>query len=159
MHMVLLWFVLSWLYNNHYQWIRAINPYIHVIQGHFTGIYWLASMIAPLLMNQSRRIWIVNICTNNTMTSSERHVVSNHQSFDCLFNSLYGPISKKHQNLCYWPFVKGIHRRPVNSSHKGPVTQKRLPFDYVIIITASLQFDTLKDTRLDVVFMAEQCPS
>ena len=23
----------------------------------------------------------------------------------------------------YWPFVRGIHRRPVNSPHKGPVTR------------------------------------
>ena len=28
------------------------------------------------------------------MTSHERHVVSNHRSFDCLFNSLCGPTSK-----------------------------------------------------------------
>ena len=25
--------------------------------------------------------------------------------------------------LCYWPFVWGIHRKPVDSSHKGPVTR------------------------------------
>ena len=24
---------------------------------------------------------------------------------------------------CYWPFVRGIHRWPVNSSHKRPVTR------------------------------------
>ena len=23
----------------------------------------------------------------------------------------------------YWPFVRGIHRSPVNSPHKGPVTR------------------------------------
>ena len=33
----------------------------------------------------------------------------------------------------YWPFVRGIHRWPVNSSHKGPVTRKKLPFDDVIM--------------------------
>ena len=25
--------------------------------------------------------------------------------------------------LCYWPFVRGIHRSPMDSPHKGPVTQ------------------------------------
>ena len=28
----------------------------------------------------------------------------------------------------YWPFVRGIHRWPVNSPHKGSVTRKNLPF-------------------------------
>ena len=30
-------------------------------------------------------------------------------------------------------FVRGIHRWPVNSPHKGPVTQKMSPFDDVIM--------------------------
>ena len=29
---------------------------------------------------------------------------------------------------CYWPFVRGIHRSPVNSPHKGPVTRKVFAF-------------------------------
>ena len=53
------------------------------------------------------------------MTSYEHDVVSNHQSFDSLFRSLYGPTSKKH-----WSFVSGIHRWPMNSPHKGPVARK-----------------------------------
>ena len=57
--------------------------------------------------------------------------VSNHRSFHCLFNSLCGPTSKKHQSPRYWPFVRGIHRWPVNSPHRGPVTHKKLPFDDV----------------------------
>ena len=67
-----------------------------------------------------------------TMTSHERHVVSIHRSFDCLFNSLYVPTSKKHQSPHYWPSVRGIHRWPVNSPHKGPATRKMLSFDDVI---------------------------
>ena len=33
----------------------------------------------------------------------------------------------------YWPFVRGIHRGPVNSPHKWPVTRKMFPFDDVIM--------------------------
>ena len=33
-------------------------------------------------------------------------------------------------------FVRGIHRWPVNSPHKGPVTRKMFPFDDVIMIEA-----------------------
>ena len=38
------------------------------------------------------------------------YVVSNYQSFNCLFNSLCGPTStwsKKHPSPRYWPFVWG----------------------------------------------------
>ena len=68
-----------------------------------------------------------------TMMSHGRHVVSSHQSFDCLFNSLIGPTSKKHQSPHYWPFLSVIHRWLVNSPHKGPVTLKKLPFNDVIM--------------------------
>ena len=29
---------------------------------------------------------------------------------------------------CHWPFMRGIHRSPVNSPHKGPVTRKMFLF-------------------------------
>ena len=57
--------------------------------------------------------------------SRDCHVISNHWSFNCLLNSLCGPTSMKHQSPGYWPFVGGIHRSPVNSPHKGPVTRKK----------------------------------
>ena len=74
---------------------------------------------APLISNRAPFKCI-------TMTSHERHVVSNYRSSDCLFNSLSGPTSKKHQSLHYWPFVRGIHRWPVNSSHKWPSNAEKV---------------------------------
>ena len=40
---------------------------------------------------------------------------------------------RKHQSCASLAFVRGIHRRPVNSPHKWPVTRKMFPFDDVII--------------------------
>ena len=40
---------------------------------------------------------------------------------------------RKHQSSASLAFVRGIQWRPVNSSHKGPVTQKMFPFDDVIM--------------------------
>ena len=40
---------------------------------------------------------------------------------------------RKHQSSASLAFVRGIHRRPVNSPHKGPVTRKMVPFDDVIM--------------------------
>ena len=38
---------------------------------------------------------------------------------------------KHHQSSAWLAFVRGIHRWPVNSPHKGPVMRKMLPFDDV----------------------------
>ena len=43
---------------------------------------------------------------------------------------------KKHQSSASLAFVRGIHRWPVNSPHKGPVTWKMFPFDDVIMLAA-----------------------
>ena len=40
---------------------------------------------------------------------------------------------RKHQSSASLAFVRRIHRRPVNSPHKGPVTRKMFPFDDVIM--------------------------
>ena len=44
-----------------------------------------------------------------------------------------GADQGKHQSSALLAFVRGIHRWPVNSSHKGPVTRKTFPFDDVIM--------------------------
>ena len=59
--------------------------------------------------------------------------VSNHQPHDCLLKRLFMRRSKKHQSSASLSFVRGIHRSPVNSPHKGPVTRKMFPFDDVIM--------------------------
>ena len=40
---------------------------------------------------------------------------------------------RKHQSSPSLTFVRGIHRWPVNSPHKWPVTRKKFPFDDVIM--------------------------
>ena len=44
-----------------------------------------------------------------------------------------GADRRKHQIPASLAFVRGIHRWPVNYPHKGPVSRKKLPFDYVIM--------------------------
>ena len=43
------------------------------------------------------------------------------------------PDQRKHQSSASLAFVRGIHRRPVNSPRKWPVTRKIFPFDDVIM--------------------------
>ena len=46
-----------------------------------------------------------------------------------------GADQRKHQSSASLAFVLGIHRGPVNSPHKWPVTRKMFPFDDVIMIS------------------------
>ena len=55
-------------------------------------------------------------------------------SLTIVYLSVYsGAYQRKHQSPASLVFVRGIHRWPVNSPHKGPVTRKMFPFDYVIM--------------------------
>ena len=61
-----------------------------------------------------------------------RNSVSNHQPHDCLLKGLFRHRSqRKHESSASLAFVHGIHRGPVNSPHKWPVTRKMFPFDDV----------------------------
>ena len=52
-----------------------------------------------------------------------------------LFIQQFGVTSKKHniKGPHCWPLVKGIHRCPVDSPHKGPIMQKAFPFHDIIM--------------------------
>ena len=56
-------------------------------------------------------------------------------SLSLVYSNVYsGADQRKHQSSASLAFVRGIHRWPVNSPHKWPVTRKMLPFDDVIIV-------------------------
>ena len=51
-----------------------------------------------------------------------------------VYSTVYsGADQRKHQSSASLAFVRGIHRGPVNSPHKWPVTRKMFPFDDVIM--------------------------
>ena len=58
---------------------------------------------------------------------SEHDRVSNQRRFDCLLSCFSGPDQRKHQSSASLAVVREIHRSPVNSPRKGPVT---LCFDW-----------------------------
>ena len=51
------------------------------------------------------------------------------------YSDVINADQRKHQSSASLAFVRGIHRWPVNSRHKWPVTRKMFPFDDVIIFT------------------------
>ena len=55
-------------------------------------------------------------------------------SLTIVYSTVYsGEDKRKHQNSASLAFVRGIHRGPVNSPHKWPVTEKMFSFDDVIM--------------------------
>ena len=59
-------------------------------------------------------------------------------SLTIVYSTVYsGADQRTHQSSALLAFVRGIHRWPVNSPHKGPVTRKMFPFDDVIMIFES----------------------
>ena len=61
-------------------------------------------------------------------------IVSQITSLTIVYSTDYsGADQRKHQSSASLAFVRRIHRGPVNSPHKGPVTRKMFPFDDVIM--------------------------
>ena len=61
-------------------------------------------------------------------------VASQITSLTIVYSTVYlGADQRKHQSSASLAFVRGIHRGPVNSPHKWPVTRKMFSSDDVII--------------------------
>ena len=61
-------------------------------------------------------------------------IVSKITSLAIVYSTVYsGADQRKHQSSALLAFVLGVHRGPVNSPHKWPVTRKMFPFDDVIM--------------------------
>ena len=61
-------------------------------------------------------------------------IASQITSLTIVYSTVYSDADqRKHQSSALLAFVRGIHRGPVNSPHKWPVTQKMFPFDDVIM--------------------------
>ena len=61
-------------------------------------------------------------------------ITSQITSLTIVYSTVYSDADpRKHQSSASLAFVWGIHRGPVNSPHKWPVTRKMFPFDDVIM--------------------------
>ena len=63
-------------------------------------------------------------------------IASQITSLMSVYSTVYsGADQRKHQRSASLAFVRGIHRWPVSSPHKRPVTRKMFLFDDVLMIT------------------------
>ena len=85
-------------------------------------------------------------------------VASQITSLTIVYSAVYsGANQRKQQSSASLAFVRGIHRWPVNSPHKWPVTRKLFPFDDVIMQSAI--FRRAEDTDIRGEWMQKQWPN
>ena len=80
-------------------------------------------------------------------------IASQITSLTIVYSIIYSDADqRKHQSSASLAFVRGIHRGPVSSPHKWPVTRKMFPFDDVIMSGWVLyrQLELSKLTRPDL---------
>ena len=69
---------------------------------------------------------------NDVIMGALASQITNHIN---VYSTVYsGADQRRHQSSASLAFVRGIHRWPVNSPHKGPRTRKMFPFDDVIMM-------------------------
>ena len=77
--------------------------------------------------------------TNALQWRNNRSMASQITSLTTVHSTVYsGADEGKHQSSVSLAFVWGIHRWPVNSPHKWPVTRKRFPFNDVIMVALTI---------------------
>ena len=75
-----------------------------------------------------------SMCENHYYVDIMSAMASQITGLRIVYSIVYSDAGqRKHQCSASLAFVRGIHRRPVNSQHKGPVTRKMFPFDDVIM--------------------------
>ena len=96
------------------------------------------------ILGLATRLWSVAPALTSVVTSRYAQpfysdiimgaMASQLTSLAIVYSTVYsGADQRKHQSSASLAFVRGIHRWPVNSPHKGPVTRKMFPFDDVIM--------------------------
>ena len=104
----------------------------------------LVASLKKLLQKQWTVIWDVM-----TLTYHHCHydgdaimgaITSRITSLTIVYPTVYSHADqRKHQSSASLVFVRGIHRGPVNSRHKWPITRKMFPFHDVIMVFTKQQ--------------------
>ena len=103
-------------------------------------VHWVVGSSSETTLNDNapstQRIWLVEHTYvlwyyNDVIMGA---IASQITSPTIVYSAVYSDANqRKHQSSASLAFVQGIHRGPVNSPHKWPVTRKMFPFDDVIM--------------------------
>ena len=106
----------------------------------FQGRSYMSVPTMPTLI-----LFIISLCSSITVFEGKHYsdvimstVASQITILTIVCSTVSGADQRKHQSSASLAFVRGIHRSPVNSPHKGPVTREMFAFDDVIMITLNM---------------------
>ena len=116
------------IFKNKPQWNFNQNTFLSFNQMHLKT--WSANW-QPLSSGSVGPFWLSAVSLQ--WRHNERDGVTNHQRHNCLLNHLFRRRSKKTSKLRGTGLCAGNSPGPVNSPHKGPITQKLFPFYDVIM--------------------------
>ena len=121
--------------------VMNMSPFYLSVLIHFEQMAHNAGInLDPCYLKQYR-LWrhrpIIWIYVNHYDDVIMGTIASQITSLASVYSTVYsGADQSKHQSSASLAFMWGIHRGPVNSPHKWPVTRKMSPFDDVIMLTA-----------------------
>ena len=123
-------------------------PYMYIVCGMRIGcLYWLLPVGVYVIRDklpQVTELPLVRVFQSATAQMGKRSpgllflhyidvimgtIASQITSLTIVYSTVYSDADqRKYQSSASLAFVRGIHRRPVNSPHKWPVTRKMFPF-------------------------------
>ena len=105
---------------------------------------WITVGISVLKSRHSEAALWPQYCWDHYSDVIMGTIASQISSLTIDYSTVYSDADqRKHQRSASLAFVRGIHRWPVNSPHKGHVTRKMFPFDDVIM-TAGMMVSYLQ---------------
>ena len=114
-------------FRNNLHWNSNRNTWIR-LGANFNDIWIhenvIENVICKITVILIRPQWVKAVFHNDVIMSA---VASQITSVSIVCSTVYSSADRrKHQSSASLTFVRGIHRRPMDSPHKGPVTQKML---------------------------------
>ena len=129
---------------NKLQWNINRNSHIFIQENAHENVVWKIAAILPRSQCVKMRFGRMSYIATAARCQFLEHyndviigaIASQITSLTIVFSTVYSDADqRKHQSSASLAFVRGIHRGPVNSPHKWPVTRKMCPFDDVIMKT------------------------
>ena len=108
--------------------------YVHMICVYPMTYICCALFVVVILLLPNPSTWRIYSWSYHYSDVIMRAMASHITSLTIVYSTVYsGADQRKCQSSVSLAFVRGIHRWPFNSPHKGPVTRKMFPFDDVIM--------------------------
>ena len=147
----------SYLYKDSYHKDKTVSQQSYLYNGNTIpetpSLYWNEVLVDCVTCYKQTWHWMCTYCLRSNIkkrfhvdTKTDHHsdvimdaIASQINSLTTIYLTVYSDADshadqRKHQSSASLAFVRGIHRWPVNSPHKWPVTRKMFPFDDVIMI-------------------------